>query len=135
LPTKEATERTQGLSVGRETNPSLASKWILPEAQVLVSSVAVESSMLRISKREWLAVRVCVGIDVDSGICMLSLDLTPPFYREADLVGSKRVLGCTAHRWSTTPVSKILLSLTASALALLLSISEVLACVPSCPGI
>ena len=97
--------------MGRETNPSLASKWILPEAQVLVSSVAVESSMLRISKREWLAVRVCVGIDVDSGICMLSLDLTPPFYREADLVGSKRVLGCTAHRWSTTPVSKILLSL------------------------
>lgn len=34
LPTKEAVERTQGLSVGRETNSSLAGKWILPEAQV-----------------------------------------------------------------------------------------------------
>lgn len=54
-------ERTQGLFVGRETSSSLAGKWILPEAQVLVSSVAVESSVLRIAKREWLTLRVHAG--------------------------------------------------------------------------
>lgn len=70
LTANHRSQRTQGLSVGRGTNSSLAGKWILPEAQVLVSSVAMESSMMRISKREYLTVESVLGVDVDSGVSL-----------------------------------------------------------------